>query len=1406
MKRRTAATSEVAAELGLAPATLQKYAREGRIPFDITPGGHRRFNTEEVRASLASSESAVNVGATSAETTSSDAPATAVILTALDVEYDAVRAHLKNLRARRVSGGTRFEVGEFSGDFLDWHVAVAEIGEGNVGAAIEAEKAISYFDPDLILFVGVAGGFKDDLRHGDVVVASKVYDYHGGKAAEDFYARPMAFPIVHSLEQLVRKVRRGRWFESSTHEVSAEGPSVLLKPIAAGQVVVASRKSQIAEQIRKHYNDTTAVDMESVGMLMAAQRADRPAAVIRSISDLLDDKTSKSDITLQPLASRNAAAFAFALLRSVEPEDLREGATPAVHIPPPSDLFARIPPNVVAELERARPHSPADADALLRRLASEAEPPVELVNRLVDDLPEWLEHSTSPRLWTAIGEFAAAHNAAEAAVNGFVRASELGDPEAPKWMARAALSAASQDQYERARELLARARELAGGSHPFVNVIQAAFEVADSGDVSRASRVLEAAEAHGGDDSVVEMMRGHALFMLKRRADALAVYEAALEDYPAHTAAALGAAEVLFARCAMDESESPVRDLERARELALQARDLRRGWRGDSAEAAALAAKIAIYSGDLDSVLKIALTPPEGEATQAESEHPEVLSQASRAFLFKGDAQRALELAEKIPDEVERELAQAECFRYIPDSDDLAQGAYERALEAAADDSQRVQAYFGLAKLGKWPLPGVERLAEQDPEVVDMIAAEADLAQGNTTAAIKRYREWWKQSPRALEGLVNVYLDNDRVDEAVDALRDGAGRHRNPELRVRAARILVSAKRYEDAEAEAKRAMDALPAGSRQHRELRKLRVQLAAWLDRWPEVEEQARAGLDEGIDIPDMRWALVVAQYNRRRPEDALEEMVREPALEPRDEIEAGLAIQLYRLGSRTPDDVRRVLELADRFAASEEVSAAAFIAAIEMSLDTEISASLLGRLRTFQSDFFERFPDSDYIRRFQADDAEAMVGKLIEHLEETLAPGARHYEEITQEVISGSRPYGFISVVAGKPYAEALIKRAAGFLPISSANTEIAVLEREAAKHALDGPVVAETSALHTLELLRLDPKKLLANFSRILVPAEVLDDAIAAREVLNLRSTGMMGWDARSNRPTLTEVDEEQAEALANKAERLVSRVRECDIVTSRPRKAQGQEIPEAARPWLVPIEMAKERDLPLLSDDFVLRAAARSEGVAAFGTLDLVTVLVDDGELKEEDLKAVLMDLRWNYAADLPLDEEQILAISAEDEWKPGPAAAVLTRPALWEDPISALSFYNKCISGVLAHEESLLPGWCAAAVLGFGRNWPPAIVTRRAGRVLAHTVLMSSVVSGELKVNLFSPLLAASRQVAQSLGGGDPLPAAVESLREMLEATVGAANTPQVFAKLVDGLDDVDRVAALRVFLRLPRT
>lgn len=52
---RTHFPKEVATALGISVDTVGRYAREGIIPFEVTPKGHRRYDIEEVRDALASS-------------------------------------------------------------------------------------------------------------------------------------------------------------------------------------------------------------------------------------------------------------------------------------------------------------------------------------------------------------------------------------------------------------------------------------------------------------------------------------------------------------------------------------------------------------------------------------------------------------------------------------------------------------------------------------------------------------------------------------------------------------------------------------------------------------------------------------------------------------------------------------------------------------------------------------------------------------------------------------------------------------------------------------------------------------------------------------------------------------------------------------------------------------------------------------------------------------------------------------------------------------------------------------------------------------------------------------------------------------------------------------------------------
>ena len=231
-----------------------------------------------------------------------------MVLTAIPVEYSAVVDLLADTQSIVSGTGTRYEHGTVEGDGCTWDVAVAQVGPGNLGAAAEVAAAVAELDPDLFLFIGVAGGLKDDAPHGSVVVANRVYYYEQGRAeADEWLARPVAFPTSHRLEQLATAVARG-WREAP----------VVVKPIAAGEALVGAATSEVASIIRSHYNDAAAVDMESAGLYDAAHRAERSALAIRGISDRLDDKAGASDADRQAVAAVNAARFAMALLRAAD--------------------------------------------------------------------------------------------------------------------------------------------------------------------------------------------------------------------------------------------------------------------------------------------------------------------------------------------------------------------------------------------------------------------------------------------------------------------------------------------------------------------------------------------------------------------------------------------------------------------------------------------------------------------------------------------------------------------------------------------------------------------------------------------------------------------------------------------------------------------------------------------------------------------------------------------------------------------------------------------------------------------------------------------------------------------------------------------------------------------------------
>ncbi len=163
--------------------------------------------------------------------------------------------------------GTKAKLGQLPDS--PWQVVLVNMGEGTLTAATLTERVLTWLEPEAVLLVGVAGGLKDDIGIGDVVVATKVYSVQGGKQTPDgFLVRPEAWRASHRLEQAAKEAL------GDTADFQA-----YFKPIAVGDVVLADRKSELARHIHAHYNDAVAIEMESSGVAHAVASRRRSGRV-----------------------------------------------------------------------------------------------------------------------------------------------------------------------------------------------------------------------------------------------------------------------------------------------------------------------------------------------------------------------------------------------------------------------------------------------------------------------------------------------------------------------------------------------------------------------------------------------------------------------------------------------------------------------------------------------------------------------------------------------------------------------------------------------------------------------------------------------------------------------------------------------------------------------------------------------------------------------------------------------------------------------------------------------------------------------------------------------------------------------------------------------------------------------
>ena len=248
---------------------------------------------------------------------------------------------------------------------------------------------------------------------------------------------------------------------------------------------------------------------------------------------------------------------------------------------------------------------------------------------LADDPPEWLQNAHG-LAWEAIASFMSAHR-----LSGFEsllhRAMALDSPSSDLYRVQEAVSAAGEGNRGRAEELLERV------SNEYVLVDAAWARIND--DAAAVVAAVRATSAHESPDSSVALVGVSFLVWAHCEMDQIEIAIGVLDDasrrFPDRGSLYLNRAllKLELARRLASEGTDRHDLLESASELALEARDRFRAWRGPAAQAVDVAAQALLQLNQPQRAHDLTAAAPAGEATAEEAEDASVVNRLAQALL-----------------------------------------------------------------------------------------------------------------------------------------------------------------------------------------------------------------------------------------------------------------------------------------------------------------------------------------------------------------------------------------------------------------------------------------------------------------------------------------------------------------------------------------------------------------------------------------------------------------------------------------------------------------------------------------------------------------------------------------------------------------------------------------------------
>lgn len=228
------------------------------------------------------------------------------IIGAMDEEVQKLKEQLGSYQETMIAG-TPFYQGKLAGQ----DVILLQSGIGKVNAALSTAILLNYFQPDIVINTGSAGGFNKDLEVGDIVISTEVryndvdatvFGYEYGQVPQ----MPAAYKADESLINLADK--------AANKETNAQH---IVKGLIATGDSFMSDPERVAFVTTK-FPDLQAAEMEGGAIAQVCHRFETPFVIIRSLSDIAGKESSTSFDQFLQTAATNSADLILTMMKELK--------------------------------------------------------------------------------------------------------------------------------------------------------------------------------------------------------------------------------------------------------------------------------------------------------------------------------------------------------------------------------------------------------------------------------------------------------------------------------------------------------------------------------------------------------------------------------------------------------------------------------------------------------------------------------------------------------------------------------------------------------------------------------------------------------------------------------------------------------------------------------------------------------------------------------------------------------------------------------------------------------------------------------------------------------------------------------------------------------------------------------